>query len=117
MPNNPDCIFCSIAAGRIPAEVRFDDGEFMAFPDIKPLAPVHLLIIPKDHLMRSVAEMEPGQEAILGRMLTVAKNLAEKEGIAEHGYRLVFNVRRHAGQEVDHVHLHVLGGQPLGPLA
>jgi histidine triad (HIT) family protein len=116
MTNNPDCIFCKIAAGTIPAQVEFDDGEIMAFPDIKPKAPVHLLVIPKDHAMRSVAEMESGQEALLGKMLAVAKKLAEEAGIATNGYRLVFNVRHHGGQEVDHVHLHLLGGQALGPL-
>jgi len=113
---NPDCIFCKIADGTIPKEFLFDDGEVMAFPDIHPAAPVHLLIVPRDHVMRSVAEMEDGQEALLGRMLKVAKRLAEEQGIDTDGYRLVFNVRHHAGQEVDHVHLHLLGGQPLGPL-
>jgi histidine triad (HIT) family protein len=115
-PSNPDCIFCKIASGEIPATVVADDGELMAFPDIHPRAPVHLLIIPKAHVMRSVADMTPGQEALLGRMIALAKKLAEDQGIADDGYRLVFNVRHHGGQEVDHVHLHVLGGQPLGPL-
>ena len=114
---NPDCIFCQIADGKIPATVLFDDGEIMAFPDIHPQAPTHILIIPKDHAMRSVAEMEPGQEALIARMVVVAKKLAEEARIAAEGYRLVFNNRHHAGQEVDHVHLHVLGGKKLGPVA
>lgn len=116
MSNNPDCIFCKIVAGEIPAQAVYDDGEILAFPDIHPKAPVHLLIIPKDHAMRSVAEMQDGQELLLGKMLKVAKILAEEQHIDGDGYRLVFNVRHHAGQEVDHVHLHLLGGQPLGPL-
>ena len=116
MPNNLDCIFCKIAAGEIPASVLYDDGEIMAFPDIHPKAPVHILIIPKDHAMRSVAEMSDDQQLLLGKMLNVAKKLAEEQKIDTDGYRLVFNVRHHAGQEVDHVHLHLLGGQILGPL-
>lgn len=116
MLNNPDCIFCKIMAGEIPAQVVYDDGEILAFPDIHPKAPVHLLVIPKEHVMRSIAEMQDGQELLLGKMLKVAKILAEQQHIDTDGYRLVFNVRHHAGQEVDHVHLHLLGGQPLGPL-
>ena len=88
----------------------------MAFDNIHPKAPVHLLIIPKEHVMRSVAEMDESQAGVLGRMLYRAKIVAEEQGIADDGYRLVFNVRKHGGQEVDHVHLHLLGGQPLGPL-
>lgn len=114
--NNSDCIFCRIARKEIPATVIFEDDEFMVFPDIKPKAPVHLLIIPKEHVLRSVAEMDETQTGLLGRMLYRAKILAEEQGIADDGYRLVFNVRHHGGQEVDHVHLHLLGGQPLGPL-
>ena len=114
---NPDCIFCQIADGKIPAQSIFDDGELMAFPDIHPQAPVHILIIPKDHAMRSIAEMADGQEMLVGRMIVLAKKLAEEQGIADNGYRLVFNVRHHAGQEVDHLHLHILGGKKLGPVA
>jgi len=112
----PECIFCQIAAGTIPATVVADDGELMAFPDIRPKAPIHLLIIPKEHVLRSIADMTDGQEALLGRMMAMAKRLAEENGIAADGYRLVFNVRQHGGQEVDHIHLHLLGGQSLGPL-
>lgn len=113
---NPECLFCKIASHDIPSEVAFEDDQLMAFADIQPKAPVHLLIIPKDHVMASVADLQPGQEALLGAMLNRAKLLAEERGIATDGYRLVFNVRHHGGQEVDHVHLHLLGGQPLGPL-
>ncbi len=113
---DPQCIFCKIAAGEIPSTAVFANDELYAFPDINPKAPVHLLIIPKDHAMRSIAEMTDDQQALVGRMIGLAKRLAEERGIATDGYRLVFNVRHHAGQEVDHVHLHLLGGQPLGPL-
>ena len=88
----------------------------MVFPDIRPAAPVHLLILPKAHVLRSMAELTPELEPMVGRMMRLAKHLAEEQGIAEDGYRLVFNVRHHGGQEVDHLHLHLLGGQPLGPL-
>ena len=111
------CIFCKIADRTIPSTPVYEDSELLVFPDIKPKAPVHLLIIPKDHLMRSVAEMSEDQQGLLGRMLWVAKRLAEEQGIAEQGYRLTFNVRHHGGQEVDHVHLHLMGGQSLGPMA
>lgn len=116
MLSNPDCIFCKIVDGTIPSTPVFDNDEFLVFPDIHPKAPVHLLIIPKAHVMRSIAEMTDDQEALVGRMMGLAKRLAEEQGIAENGYRLVFNVRHHGGQEVDHIHLHLLGGQPLGPL-
>lgn len=114
---DPNCIFCRIVARVIPSTAVFEDDELYAFPDIRPKAPVHLLIIPKEHILRSVAEMSETETGLLGRMLLRAKLLAEEQGIAADGYRLVFNVRRHGGQEVDHVHLHLLGGQPLGPLA
>lgn len=113
---DPQCIFCKIAAREIPSTAVFENDELYAFPDIHPKAPVHLLIIPKEHVMRSIAEMSVEQEALVGRMIGLAKRLAEEKGIAVDGYRLVFNVRHHGGQEVDHVHLHVLGGEPLGPI-
>ncbi len=111
---DPECLFCRIAAGEIPSATVFEDDQLMAFKDIHPKASVHLLIIPKDHVMASVADMTQGQQDILGRMLWRAKVLAAEQGIETDGYRLVFNVRRHGGQEVDHVHLHLLGGQLLG---
>lgn len=117
MHADPDCIFCKIAAKQIPSTPVYEDGEFLAFPDIKPKAPVHLLIIPKDHVLRSVAEMTDEHQPMLGRMLRVAKQVADEQGIAEQGYRLIFNIRHHGGQEVDHLHLHLLGGRPLGPLS
>lgn len=113
---DPACLFCKIAARQLPSQAVYEDGELYVFPDIRPKAPVHLLIIPKEHLLRSVAEMTETQAELLGRMLYRAKVLAEQQGIAHDGYRLVFNVRHHGGQEVDHLHLHLLGGQSLGPL-
>lgn len=116
-PSDPQCLFCRLAAGELPATRIFEDAGFLAFPDIAPKAPVHILIIPKAHVMASVADMSEDQQPLLGRMLWIAKKLAVERGIDRDGYRLIFNVRRHAGQEVDHVHLHLLGGQPLGAMA
>lgn len=113
---DPNCLFCKIAAREIPSTAVFENDELYVFPDIHPKAPVHLLIIPKDHVMRSIAEMDEAQAGLIGRMFYRARFLAEERGIAADGYRLVFNVRHHAGQEVDHLHLHLLGGQVLGPL-
>jgi len=116
LPSDPNCLFCKIVAREIPSTAIFEDEELYVFPDIHPKAPVHLLIIPKEHILRSVAEMDKSQVGLLGRMIHRAKLLAEEQKIDADGYRLVFNVRHHAGQEVDHIHLHLLGGQPLGPL-
>lgn len=112
----PDCLFCRIAAEEIPSRVVWQDNELMAFADIRPRAPVHLLLIPKGHIIASVADMNPDHQSLIGRMLWRAKLIADEQGIAGQGYRLVFNVRKHGGQEVDHIHLHILGGQPLGPM-
>ncbi len=113
---NPDCLFCKIGQHEVPSDAVYEDDELLAFRDIHPKAPVHLLVIPKDHVMASVADMTEDQQDILGQMLWRAKLLAQEQGIDADGYRLVFNNRHHAGQVVDHVHLHILGGQPLGPL-
>lgn len=111
---NPDCLFCKIADHAVPSAVVFEDDQIMAFNDIHPKAPVHLLIIPKDHVMASVADMTEADQAVIGQMVWRAKLLAAEQGIEADGYRLVFNIRHHGGQVVDHVHLHLLGGQPLG---
>ncbi len=113
---DPNCLFCKIAGHDIPSEIVFEDDSLIAFKDIHPKAPVHVLIIPKDHVMKSVADMTEDQAAMLGQMMWRAKLVAAEQGIEADGYRLVFNVRKHGGQEVDHVHLHLLGGEPLGPL-
>lgn len=116
MPKDPNCIFCKIVARAIPSTAVFENDELYVFLDIHPQAPVHLLIIPKEHVLRSVAEMTEADTGLLGRMVLRAKILAEEQGIADDGYRLILNVRHHAGQEVDHIHLHLLGGKLLEPL-
>ncbi|MCL2496090.1 MAG: histidine triad nucleotide-binding protein [Clostridiales bacterium] len=108
-----NCIFCRIAAGQIPANFLYEDEDIAAFRDINPRAPVHVLIIPKKHIA-SLAEIEEADTALLGRICLVARQLAENEGIAASGYRLISNCGTDSGQEVAHLHFHLLGGQFLG---
>ena len=107
-----DCIFCKIVAGEIPTEILYKDEEIIAFRDIKPLAPVHLIIIPRKHVP-SLNEMKEGDAALVGRMVAVASKLAQDEGIAEKGYRLAINCGSEGGQLVPHLHMHLLGGRKL----
>ncbi len=107
-----DCIFCKVAAGEIPAEIVYRDDDILAFRDINPQAPVHLLVIPHKHL-ETVLDLKPEDEKLIGKLVLVANQLAEKEGIAEKGYRMLFNCREDGGQEVYHLHLHVLGGRAM----
>lgn len=103
-----DCLFCRIGRGEIPAKVIYEDEECMAFRDIAPKAPVHFLIIPKKHI-QSLAQAEPADAALLGKMLSLTKSLALQEG-ADNGFRVVINTGRDGGQEVPHLHIHVMGG-------
>lgn len=109
------CLFCSIANGSRKTELRYQDDVVAAFDDISPKARIHVLIVPKKHI-DSVATLTGGDEAIVGHMVKTAQSLAEKLGIANDGYRLVFNTRSHGGQVIDHIHLHLLGGQRLGSM-
>lgn len=109
------CIFCQIVKGVIPATKRGESETLLAFNDIAPKAPVHLLVIPKHHIV-SVAELEVSDQPLIGELILFAKDLAKQVGIDKAGYRLVLNVRGHGGQEVDHLHLHLLGGAHLGSL-
>lgn len=104
-----ECIFCKIAKKEIPVEFLYEDDLVVAFKDIKPIVPVHILVIPKEHI-ESVADMENRHEALAGRLITVAKKVAEQLGIAKGGYKLLLRVRQNGGQEVPHIHLHLLGG-------
>jgi histidine triad (HIT) family protein len=103
------CIFCKIAAGDVPATKIHEDDEVVAFRDLHPQAPVHVLIIPKTH----VASLAGAEAHLLGRLLQAAHAIAESEGIAASGYRVVTNTGAHGGQTVFHLHLHLLGGRPL----
>ena len=108
-------IFSKIIAKEIPADIVYEDELVMAFRDIAPQAPVHILIIPKKEIP-SVNDVASADEAALGRLFSVAANIARAEGIAEDGYRLIVNCNEHGGQEVFHLHMHILGGQGLGPM-
>ena len=107
-----ECIFCRIVAGEVPSDIVYQDEDFLAFRDISPYASTHVLIIPKTHIASS-AELTEGQQELAGRLIIIAKNLAEKEGIAERGYRLVINCGPEGGQVVPHLHLHLIGGRRL----
>lgn len=107
-----DCLFCKIAQMHIPASIVYSDDEILAFRDVNPQAPVHLLVIPKQHVS-TTNDFAATDEALLGRMLLTAQRLALAEGIAESGYRLVMNCNSDGGQTVYHVHLHVLGGRGM----
>jgi len=107
-----ECIFCKIVAGKLPGDKVYQDEDFLAFRDILPKAPTHLLIIPKIHIT-SVAELTDVQQELAGHLIIIAKNLAEKQGIAEKGYRLVINCGPEGGQVVPHLHLHLIGGRQM----
>ena len=107
-----ECVFCKIVAGEIPSDIIYEDDEFIAFRDIQPQAPVHLLIIPRGHIS-SVSQLTDKQSQLAGRLIMLAKRLAEKEQIAESGYRLVINSGEEGGQIVPHLHLHLIGGKKL----
>lgn len=108
-----ECIFCKIINKEIPSQVVFEDEHVLAFKDINPVAPVHLLVIPKKH-KESLNDIDVADEALLGHILVVAKKLAQELGIADSGYRVVNNCGDDGGQVVKHLHFHVIGGQPLG---
>lgn len=108
-----DCIFCKIGAHQIQAMVVYEDNEILAFRDINPQAPVHVLIIPKKHYT-STNEFLEADVNLLGRMVLAAKNIAKQEKLADRGYRMVMNNGNDGGQSVAHVHLHLLGGRQLG---
>jgi histidine triad (HIT) family protein len=107
-----ECIFCRIVAGEVPSDIVYQDEDFLAFRDISPQAPTHVIIIPKIHITSS-AELTEGQQELAGRLIIIAKNMAEKEGIAKRGYRLAINCGPDGGQVVPHLHLHLIGGKRL----
>lgn len=108
-------LFMKIVRGEIPADIVFQDELVTAFRDIAPQAPTHLLIVP-NRVIETADDVTADDEAVLGRMMRVAADLARAEGIASDGYRLIVNCREHGGQEVYHLHLHLIGGRPLGAM-
>lgn len=107
-----DCLFCGIASGRIPSDQVHADDQVVAFRDISPKAPVHVLVIPREHI-GSAADLTEAHAELLGRLFAVGAEVARREGIAEAGYRVVTNIGGHGGQSVGHLHFHVMGGRPF----
>jgi len=108
-----DCLFCKIAKGEMESEFVFEDDKVVAFNDINPQAPIHILIIPREHISGPAA-IDENNSGLAGHLLAVAAMLARDLGIEENGYRIVFNNGRDGGQTVDHIHLHLIGGRRLG---
>jgi histidine triad (HIT) family protein len=107
-----NCLFCRIVNKEIPAKIVYEDGKMLAFEDIRPQAPVHLLLIPKPHFA-SLNEAPEGAETLLGELLFRAREIAHERGIGASGYRIVLNTARDSGQEVLHIHFHLLGGRRM----
>ena len=107
-----DCIFCQIVTGKVPSKTLYQDEEVVAFHDINPLAPTHILIIPKRHIP-SLTHLTDAETPLIGHMTKVANQLAKEEGVAESGYRLVISSGEQGGQVVPHLHMHLLGGRRL----
>lgn len=108
-----DCLFCKIVKGEIPSTKVYEDDEILAFNDIEPLAPIHILVVPKKHIA-SLAHMENGDEIIIGKIYKVINQIAEEKGFKQDGYRVIVNCGENGGQEVMHLHFHVLAGKKLG---
>ena len=107
-----DCIFCQIAAGKVPTEILYQNEEVIAFRDINPQAPAHLLIISRRHIP-SLAHLSEGESSLIGHMASTANRLAKSEGVSEKGYRLTVNCGEWGGQLVPHLHMHLIGGRKL----
>lgn len=106
------CLFCRIAAGEIPADTVFENDRVLAFRDINPAAPTHILVIPKKHIA-TMNDASEDDQMLLGEMMLVARDIAAREGVDEDGFRLTLNTNRHGGQSVYHIHLHLLAGRHM----
>ena len=109
---DPDCLFCKIVAGEIPADIVYQDDKVLAFRDINPQAPVHILIIPKKHIA-TLNDLDDEDQELVGYLAMTAKRLAVEEGIDKSGFRLIMNCNQEGGQTVYHIHMHLLGGRQL----
>lgn len=107
-----DCIFCKMASGEINPDTVYEDDDVLAFRDVNPQAPTHVLVIPKQHIA-TLNDLDPDSAGVVGKMLLAAGRVAEQEGFAEQGYRTVMNCNAWGGQTVFHIHLHLLGGRPM----
>ena len=109
------CVFCKIVNKELPAKVVYEDDLVMAFYDINPQAPVHILIVPKEHIP-TVNDLEERHKELIGHIFLVARKIAQDMGFAEKGYRILINCNRDGGQEIYHIHYHLFAGKPLGPM-
>jgi histidine triad (HIT) family protein len=109
---DPDCIFCKIASGETPSAILYEDEDVVVFPDINPITPVHLMVIPRKHIT-SLAEMDDEDTPLVGEMTRVANQVAREQGIAENGYRITINSGADSGQIIFHLHMHLMGGRRL----
>jgi len=110
--SDPDCLFCKILNGEIPADIIHETDELVAFRDINPQAPTHVLIIPRRHIS-TINDLETGDAELVGKLYLVAREIAASEGLTDAGYRVVTNCNEGAGQSVFHIHMHLLGGRPF----
>ena len=108
-----DCIFCKIINKEIPSEIVYEDEDVISFKDINPAAPVHVLVIPKKHIEK-ITDLKIEDEAIIGKIFTTINKVAEKIGVKKEGFRVIANCGENGGQEVGHIHFHILGGKKLG---
>lgn len=108
-----NCIFCKIIKGEIPSQKLYEDDEILAFRDVNPAAPIHILVIPKKHISM-LTELKEDDETVIGRIYTVINKIAKQENFDEKGYRVIVNCGEDGGQEVKHIHFHLLGGKRLG---
>jgi histidine triad (HIT) family protein len=111
--SDSDCLFCKIVAGEIPADIVYESETALAFRDINPQAPLHVLIIPRQHIA-TINDLEIDHQALVGSLYSAAREIATAEGVADDGYRAVMNCNAAAGQTVFHIHLHLLAGRPMG---
>lgn len=107
-----DCLFCKMVSGEIEPDKVYESDDLLAFRDINPQAPIHILVVPKEHIA-TTNDLTQDHESLIGKMVLVARDIAKKEGIDESGYRIVLNCNQHGGQSVDHIHIHVLGGRQM----
>lgn len=113
MKKMDDCVFCKIIKGEIPSNIVYEDEEIIAFRDIHPCAPIHILVIPKRHIT-SLVDLKEDDERVIGKIYTVINQIAKKEGIADKGFRVIVNCGEDGGQVVKHIHFHLLGGKKMG---
>jgi histidine triad (HIT) family protein len=115
MSQETKCLFCRISSGHLNADIVAKSDSAVAFKDIHPKAPIHVLVVPKEHIS-SLAEIGEEDKNLMGELMVLVGQVAKDLGLSDEGYRVIINTRHHGGQEVDHLHIHILGGEPIGPM-